>query len=130
MLRILILYFVFVRPLSKFLARGIIGSLRTSSDSTRITSDSTLFTSDGTRVRVMFEEQAILLLVIVLGLWFVCGVFIGSAGEVVEVTKEVVEVKKELRALSERTNSPSARKQVKEHDRPSRRRWLGTCFSS
>jgi len=42
----------------------------------------------------MFEEQQVLLLVIVLGLWFVCGVLIGSASE-------VVEVKRELRALRE-----------------------------
>jgi len=47
----------------------------------------------------MFEEQAVLLLVIVFGLWFVCGIFIGSASEVVEVRREVVEVKKELKEL-------------------------------
>lgn len=45
----------------------------------------------------MFEEQQILLLVIVLTLWFVCGIFLGTASQ-------VVEVKKELQALSEESD--------------------------
>lgn len=48
----------------------------------------------------MFEEQAILLLLIVLTLWFICGILIGSAAERAEVKKEL----KELKALSEESD--------------------------